>query len=52
MPDKHDAFVIAGDDALRRRRGARGYEHRYDLGEVWHEMTSLPFVFARWMARK
>ena len=52
MPDEHDAFVVSGDDALRRRRGARGYEHRYDLGEVWHEMTSLPFVFARWMARK
>ena len=51
MPDEHDAFVISGDDALRRRRGARGYGHRYDLGEMWHEMTSLPFVFARWMAR-
>ncbi len=52
MPDEHDAFVISGDDALRRRRGARGYGHRYDLGEMWHDMTSLPFVFARWMARK
>ena len=52
MPDEHDAFVISGDDALRRRRGARGYGHRYDLGEEWHAMTSLPFVFARWMARK
>ena len=52
MADEHDAFVISGDDALRRRRGARGYGNRYDLGEVWHEMTSLPFVFARWMARK
>ena len=52
MPDEHDAFVISGDDALRRRRGARGYGHRYDLGEEWHSLTSLPFVFARWMARK
>ena len=52
MPEEHDAFVISGDDALRRRRGARGYQHRYDLGEEWHAMTSLPFVFARWMARK
>ncbi|MQF67773.1 hypothetical protein FIM07_04975 [SAR202 cluster bacterium AD-802-F09_MRT_200m] len=32
--------------------GARGYQHRYDLGEEWHTMTNLPFVFARWMARK
>ena len=52
MPEEHDALVISGDDALRRRRGARGYQHRYDLGEEWHTMTSLPFVFARWMARK
>ncbi len=52
VPDEHDAFVISGDDALRRRRGARGYGHRYDLGEEWHAMTGLPFVFARWMARK
>ena len=52
MSEEHDAFVISGDDALRRRRGARGYGHRYDLGEEWHAMTGLPFVFARWMARK
>jgi chorismate dehydratase len=52
MPEEHDAFVISGDDALRRRRGARGYSHRYDLGEEWHAMTGLPFVFARWMARR
>ncbi len=52
VPDEHDAFVISGDNALRRRRGARGYGHRYDLGEEWHAMTGLPFVFARWMARK
>ena len=52
MSEEHDAFVISGDDALRRRRGARGYGHRYDLGQEWHAMTGLPFVFARWMARK
>ncbi len=52
MPEEHDAFLISGDDALRRRRGARGYGHRYDLGEEWHAMTGLPFVFARWMARR
>ena len=52
LPEEHDAFVISGDDALRRRRGARGYGHRYDLGEEWHALTSLPFVFARWMCRK
>ena len=52
MAEEHDAFVISGDDALRRRRGSRGYSHRYDLGEEWHTMTNLPFIFARWMGRK
>ena len=47
--DEHDALVISGDAALRRRRGMRGYGHRYDLGDEWHGFTDLPFVFARWM---
>ena len=49
--DEHDALVISGDAALRRRRGMRGYGHRYDLGDEWHRFTDLPFVFARWMRR-
>lgn len=49
--DDHDALVISGDAALRRRRGMRGYGHRYDLGEEWNRFTELPFVFARWMRR-
>jgi chorismate dehydratase len=47
--DEHDALVISGDAALRRRRGMRGFSHRYDLGEEWHRFSELPFVFARWM---
>ena len=50
--DEHDALVISGDAALRRRRGMRGYGHRYDLGNEWHSFTELPFVFSRWMRRK
>ena len=49
--DEHDALVISGDAALRRRRGMRGYGHRYDLGEEWNKFADLPFVFARWMRR-
>jgi len=51
VQDEHDGLVISGDAALRRRRGMRGYPHRYDLGEEWHRWTNLPFVFARWMSR-
>ena len=52
MTEEHDAFLIAGDPALRRRLGVRGFPHRYDLGEEWFQWTSLPFVFFRWIARK
>ncbi len=51
MEDPYDAFLLTGNQALRRRRGVRGYPHRYDLGEEWHDWTRLPFVFDRWMVR-
>lgn len=51
MDDSHDAFLVTDDQALRRRLGARGYPHRYDLGEEWFRWTSLPFVFSRWVVR-
>ena len=45
----HDALLLTGNQSLRRRRGLRGYPHRYDLGEEWQTWTGLPFVFSRWM---
>ena len=51
LEDSYDAFLITDDQALRRRLGARGYPHRYDLGEEWFNWTGLPFVFSRWIAR-
>ncbi len=50
MDDSSDAFLVT--DALRRRRGVRGYSHRYDLGEEWRRWTGLPFVYSRWYVRK
>ncbi len=41
-----------GNRALRQRRGVRGFPHRYDLGEAWHQWTGLPFVFSRWFIRQ
>ena len=52
LEDSYDAFLLIGNQGLRRRRGVQGYPHKYDLGEEWHEWTGLPFVFARWMVRK
>jgi chorismate dehydratase len=42
-----DAFLTIGDLALTQA-AAPGYSYRYDLGELWHEFTGLPFVFALW----
>ena len=51
-PDEpHDAQLMVGNLGLRHRRGLRGFEHTYDLGEEWSRWTSLPFVFARWVLR-
>jgi chorismate dehydratase len=51
-PDEpHDAQLMVGNLGLRHRRGLRGFEHTYDLGEEWSRWTNLPFVFARWVLR-
>lgn len=52
LQDPFDAFLLIGNEALRYRRGVRGYPYRYDLGEEWYKWTELPFVFARWIVRK
>ena len=52
LNDEHDAFLLIGDEALRRRYGVPGYPYRYDLGEEWHKWTKMPFVFALWVVDK
>jgi chorismate dehydratase len=49
---RNDALLLIGDDALRDRHGAGDFPHVADLGEVWAKWTGLPFVFARWVARR
>ena len=52
-PDEtFDAFLLIGNRALRRRRGVRGFAHRFDLGTEWTQWTNLPFVFNQWIMRK
>ena len=50
--EPNHAFLLIGDSALRNRDGCEGYPYVTDLGEVWHDVTGLPFVFAVWMVRK
>ena len=49
--EPHDARLLVGNLGLRHRRGLRGFDHSYDLGEEWSQWTRLPFVFARWVMR-
>lgn len=43
-----DAAVLIGDISLHVERPDL---HTWDLGQVWREMTGLPFVFAVWAGR-
>ena len=45
--DRADAVLLIGDHALKRP-AIPGFDHEYDLGELWHKLTGLPFVFALW----
>jgi chorismate dehydratase len=45
--DQADAVLTIGDLALKRSVSPR-FPHAYDLGELWHQKTGLPFVFALW----
>lgn len=49
-----DALLQIGDSALRllTSAGRGSWPHVIDLGQVWHEWTGLPFVYARWMVRR
>lgn len=44
-----DATMLVGDRGMRDAAGC--FAAVWDLGEVWHQWTGLPFVFALWVAR-
>jgi chorismate dehydratase len=46
-----DAALIIGDKALKEKWHVH-FDHIYDLGQMWLELTDLPFVFALWAVRK
>jgi chorismate dehydratase len=48
---QYPALLLIGDAALKGA-AAPGDCLIYDLGELWHEFTGLPFVFALWIARR
>ena len=54
--DPSDAALVIGDEALALRRAnlptRRLYDYVYDLAGEWKSLTGMPFVFARWVARR
>lgn len=46
-----DAVLVIGDAALTQPWASR-FRHVFDLGQVWFDMTGLPFVFAVWVVRR
>lgn len=47
--DTADAFVQIGDRTFGK---AESYAYAYDLSAVWHDFTTMPFVFAAWVSNK
>ena len=45
--DRADAMLTIGDLAITKPE-TPGFTYRYDLGDLWHQFTGLPFVFALW----
>lgn len=43
--------LAIGDEALILAQN-KNFPHKIDLGKIWHEKISLPFVFAVWAMRK
>jgi len=46
-----DAVLVIGDTALTHPWN-QVFEYCIDLGQLWYEMTQLPFVFAVWVVRR
>lgn len=49
MLENHDAGLLIGDKGMDQESGNL---FTYDLGELWKNHTSLPFVWALWTAKR
>ncbi|MFA9477304.1 menaquinone biosynthetic enzyme MqnA/MqnD family protein [Phycisphaerales bacterium AB-hyl4] len=52
LAESPEAMLLIGDKVVTDSPRAIEYPYQLDLGEAWHELTDLPFLFAVWMARK
>lgn len=51
-PVDPEAVLLIGDKVVTDQPAEDRYPYQLDLGQAWHELTSLPFVFAVWMCRR
>ena len=51
FPDRADAALLIGNQAIEFRERDQGASQILDLGEEWKRCTGLPFVFAPWLLR-
>lgn len=51
IDESPEAMLLIGDKVVTGSPLAVQYPYQLDLGEGWHELTGLPFVFAMWMTR-
>ncbi len=47
--EQQQPALLIGDRALRMADQLSPGMYVFDLGEIWHQYTGLPFVFALWM---
>jgi len=45
-----ETVLLIGDKVVAGSPPAVRYPHQIDLGQAWHELTGLPFVYAVWMS--
>jgi chorismate dehydratase len=43
-----ETLLLIGDKVVSGSPPAVRYPHQIDLGQAWHELTGLPFVYAVW----
>jgi chorismate dehydratase len=47
-----ESLLMIGDKVVTDSPPAILYPHQLDLGQAWHAMTGMPFVYAVWMCRE
>ncbi|MFK7883353.1 MAG: menaquinone biosynthetic enzyme MqnA/MqnD family protein [Phycisphaerales bacterium] len=47
-----ESLLLIGDKVVTDSPPAVRYPYQIDLGEAWHGMTGLPFVYAVWMCQR